>query len=294
MNVFTIPLCSLLLLGACTSTVDPDITPRRATPIDPDASAVRIDEAPVSEAPTAAADVDAMVCSFFWRASVSDGFEPRNQTTVKLAVPGDGRSFELGDARVRVALDDSPDGGARLLLAFDLDKLLIDDVYDFGAASFPANLPGSGHGFTGLHYLAHPESNSELQYTCTAGDAAGPVVTSPSAIQCEWIIAELEASNGVLTLDPGKAHDMRGVGARERVDGFELDAGYMPGGYDSGGVSVDVTAPGGGGVHVLYQLAGSDLPANLFGGAGGFTGTSTMRKRSGGPRFSHHCWTGTK
>ncbi len=286
--------CALLLslCCACTSAADPEPPGRRSgLAIDPDAGSQRIVAAVDAPAvPQAPGDVDALTCQFFWRASTAEGFTPRNQTAVRLAAPGDERRVELGDVTVRASLDDSTSGGARLLLAFDLGAMTIDDVYDFGDQRFPANLPAGGHGFTGLHYLAHPGSNSELQYHCSAGETAGPPAAAPGVIRCEWITESLEASNGFLAVDPSKASGMQPVSEAVRLPPFRVGVAYTRGEFESGGVTIDLGAGKRGGVHVLYQLHGSDVPANLFVADGGFTGTTTIRPRKGGESLSHRCW----
>lgn len=279
------------LCCACTSAADPESEGRRrGLAIDPDAGVQRVVAAPVAaEQAQPAGDVDAITCQFFWRPSVSEGFAPRDQLAVRLAAPGDERTFERGDFRVRVGLDDSAAGGGRLVLAFDAGAMSVDDVYDFGAQPFPANLPAGGHGFTGLHYLEHPRSGSELQYSCGAGETAGPPAATPAVIRCEWIAEALEGSNGFFSLDPRKAHGTKPVSDGAELTPYRVGASYLPGGMESGGVTVDLAAGKRGGVHVLYQLHGSDVPANLFAEQGGFTGTTTVRLDKVDTRVSHRC-----
>lgn len=283
MRLPTIALLSVSALLGCRGA--PVVSPvaARAAPI--------VSHRPPLAAAAGGAATD-LTCSFHWRRGVDADFDRRDQAVVRMRAPGDGRAVTLGDMSVRVALDDSVAGGARLLVALDAGTLRIDDDYDFGAAAFPAN---AGHGFTGLHYVSHPSSGSELQYTCSSGAAEAHAVAAVGGVmQCEAVFADVEGTNELLELDPRGADPFRGTRASTTVGGFDVGIAYQPGtAYDSGSVSLSL-GDGRGGVHVAHPLVPATLPQNLFHGSHGFTGRTTLRHVGAGPELTYGCWTAAR
>jgi hypothetical protein len=235
-----------------------------------------------------------ITCSFHWRKGVSHDFRPRDEKQVRVRTAGDGGALELGDARIGVALEANAAGGRNLVVGIDVGSTRIDEGFDFGKAQLPANLPPGGHGFTGLHYVTHPSSGSELQYWCESGApaTAGPASPAGTTLMCETIVTKGgQSSSAVHSLDPSGATGLPGPSFAAELGELQLGVTYMPGRHDSGGVLLDVGAAGGEGplVHVLYQLHGEELPSNLFAGTAGFTGRTIVRDASG-DQAEYGCW----
>jgi hypothetical protein len=279
--------------GPGAPTAEPEPAPAGADPDPtlPGDTAFREPASPVAGSP-GATDI---MCSFHWRKSASHDFRPRDEKVLRVHKAGDGRTLELGDARIGVQLEDNAAGGKRLVVGLDLGTTEIDEEFDFGAAQHPANLPPGGHGFTGLHYMTHPSSKSELQYWCESSTPAkaGPASPAGTALMCETMMAEGgEGSNAFHALETAGAVGFPGPSLAAELGELQLGVRYMPGGHDSGGVILDVgpTAGEGALVHVLYQLHGDDLPANLLPGTAGFTGRTTIRNGEGGDSVEYGCW----
>ena len=249
---------------------------------DPDADASAFPDA-LPQAP-GRTDADRIACSFHWRRSNAHDFRPRDEATVLLRKPGDGRELSLGDTKVRVTLGDSSGGGHRLLIAVDAGTTRIDDDYDFGASTFPVNHPPGGLGFTGLTYVTHPKSGSELQYLCESGAEAtyGPAAPSNATVSCEAEHIDLDGEQLFFDIDP------RGTAAFDAKRGaMEIHAGYSPGQYDASAFVVDA----GPGANVRSFVQGhNNLPVNAFVGAQGFTGTRTIEHTVTGETLAYSCW----
>ena len=234
--------------------------------------------APAPAAPTA--KTEPLSCSFHWRKSDAHSFRKGDEKALKLTASGDAHTVELGDVQIAVGLDDNGAGGRQVSVAIDLDAMQIDDAYDFGTAASPANLPPGGHGFTGLHYVKHPGSGSELQYWCEAGDPPEPgtVSASRTPITCETIAGSKRDT-----------HRLTDSTLATSAGGTHLAVRHLPGEHDAGGVIVDFVAKSGGGVHVLYQLLGDELPVNLFANNAGFTGRTTITDPATGDAVAYSC-----
>lgn len=288
------------LLAACKHAPPPDTAEPNATPALAPAAprATKSTETAFREpAPAVSGSSDAaeITCSFHWRRSVSHDFRPRDEKLVRMAEAGEARALELGDTRIGVALEESAGGGRRLVVGIDLGTTEIDDDFDFGAALHPASLPPGGHGFTGLHYVTHPSSGSELQYWCDSSEppTAGPASPADTAIMCEAVVVEGgEASNAFHALEVSAATPLQGSSLEAGLGARRLGVTYLPGSFESGGVMLGVGPARGDGslVHVLYQLHGEDLPANLFTGTFGFTGRTTVRDARSGDHVEYGCW----
>lgn len=252
-------LSALLGLGACAATPP--------NPVEPDIASATDSPAPAGER---------LACSFFWRESnahphsVTEHLEPGATATV----------VSVGDFEVTLAASANDTGGRALDLRVGSGEGAAASRYDFGAHRAAAHLPASGHGFTGLRYVSHPQSGSELQYFCGAYPA-GVDVTDDSASQqhpgpsvpkgrvsCEVELLEEGTSTEARTVGPG-------LDAPERVGPFSFGVQYLEPEYDAGGVMVDVSADGAPHLHVLYQLSGPGLPANTLPDPS-FTGVQTV------------------
>ncbi len=175
----------------------------------------------------------------------------------------------------------------------------ISERYDFGTAIAAAHLPSGGHGFTGLRYLTHPTSGSELQYFCGGYDAStdfsdeafsqstpGPAAPASSTISCALTLTDATGavlSNEVLVVDSATPRSAS-------VGEFSFEARRVAGEYDSGGIMIDASMPGVPRLlHSLYQTHGGDVPMNLVQGPS-FTGERTLTE-PGGSTLTYACRT---
>lgn len=248
---------------------------------------------------------DQLACSFFWRKSDAHGFRKANERTVAFDDVGV-RDFQLRDFDFSVQVGESKGGGRELLVSAKVGHAEISERYDFGAHGGAAHLPDGGHGFTGLRYLTHPKSSAEVQFWCGSYDAKvdvkdemaaqsapGPSAPKGSTLECN--AAVLDAGGKTLdaktldakTLDPAES-------PKVRLGDFEIEARYFPGEYDSGGLVFDVSSKDMPRVvHSLYQLNGSDLPANII-ASPSFTGVHELKATGSTQRLRYSCRTRSK
>ena len=89
--------------------------------------------------------------------------------TVKLGPQGGDRSVTLGDFRLRARfVSDEFEGKALDVYVYPKGERdpITQGKYQFDDLDPPANQFIGGHGFTGLIYAMHPETDAELQYFC--------------------------------------------------------------------------------------------------------------------------------
>jgi hypothetical protein len=248
---------------------------------------------------------DSVACHFAWRRDVTTGHDPKNRRTQALAKTGTRESFALGDFAIDVAYESVADG-TQLRIDVGDPTFGVHESYDFGKANVSANLPSAGHGFTGLRYVTHPRTKSELQYMCAAvarGQSLandgwmqarpGPAAPASAGVRCRF--EHLLRSGSWQVLEPfgdvtrAEGGAPTGRGAAHRTGVFTFAASYLAGGEESGVVMVDVQW-GGATLRDFYQLMDDDRPSNLFAGAG-FTGTRELEDRQTRSRLRYRCET---
>ena len=301
-----IPLISTLLLATvgCTSAdvatqpTEPSVpaadgppalgppTATTGTPTGPDLT-------PVADASAAA---DRLVCWFAWRKSDTHGFAKRNHKVLPLRDAGDGDSFRLGDQSIDIALADSGSGGLRLDIDVAAGQMQVAEDYDFGSERRLANLPPAGHGFTGLRYVTHPSSSSELQYGCETLEPGqtfdregvdppthGPAAPGDAAISCE--VSGTDGHGPAAPLAELVVTGPDAADPRQTLGSVTWSSSRIDARYEAGSLFFD-TAVGKGGVRDMYQDHGT-LPANLM--PSGFTGTRTIRDAVTGAEVTYVC-----
>lgn len=108
-----------------------------------------------------------LVCQASTRPSVSVKPEPLGE--IRMSEPGD-RSLTSKAFRFRVLYsDDRYDGRTVVAYVYSAStgKLIAETLFQFDRQQAVANQFRGGHGFTGLHYVYAPDSDSELQYICS-------------------------------------------------------------------------------------------------------------------------------
>lgn len=305
MKTLLVAITSLFLLSACNSSngagpahsVTTPTAPPSTSAADPTepADGTADPVAPTVSVPQAPPGTDRIACFFFWRRSDAHSFRAADKHQTVLQNIGDTDAFAIGDFRFDVRYGASSDGGAKLDLSTRAGGATIGSSYDFGTATVPAHLPASGHGFTGLRYMNHPGSGSEIQYFCGAFNAAadltddaasqsspGPGAPAGSTVKCT-----ITASDGTNT--ERRELVVSTDSMRENIAGFSFSAGYTPGSYDSGGVVIGAGPTADPDlVHTLYALNGTEMPNDLM-PTGGFTGVRTIE--NGSATLSYRCRT---
>lgn len=244
-----------------------------------------------------------MACHFFWRQSNEHGFDKANQARAELAVGEAPKTLKLGDYAIATKLGEER-GGVVLDLEVEAaaSGVLAQERYAFATAS-PDHLPASGHGFTGLRYLTHPGSGSELQYFCgsygqsanldddaVAHSRPGPKATNPTQLSCEL---ELQDGDGVkLEAKSLEIADPTGAGANKArsatLGDFSFEVRYLSNFEgESGGPIIDAKVGGKPFLHTLFQAMPPAMPTNLTTDAG-FTGQRTLVSGSG-QRLTYRC-----
>ncbi len=110
-----------------------------------------------------------IVCNFFYRSSASAAKSERKRFTIKVPiVKGAAPEIALNISEKVEFKDLTSVANANynsLSIHFqsaDTKKAIASLLYQF--ADKPDNRFAGGHGFTGLHYIYHPESGAELQF----------------------------------------------------------------------------------------------------------------------------------
>jgi hypothetical protein len=219
---------------------------------------------------------------------------------VTLRSAGDADSFKLRGFSIRVALSPVPGGGTKLVVSSSAKDMDLTDEYDFGQSAFAAHLPSSGHGFTGLRYFSRAPSEPQLQYFCgafapgedaTTQDASqshpGPASAPEDFARCDVSLVArdgtVEERRTVEVARPG------GADARPLTLGpFDFGSTYVAGDFDSGGIHLSAGLANAGLAADLYQLVGTEKPANIL-STSGFTGRRTITHATSGRALSYRC-----
>ena len=96
------------------------------------------------------------------------------EQTLELSSIEKTQSADLGDLRFSaIYFDGEFSGEGRFLkvsvFSIEDDREVISQLYQLSKTEPPQNEFHGGHGFTGLSYAYHPNSQSELQYWCVVG-----------------------------------------------------------------------------------------------------------------------------
>lgn len=113
---------------------------------------------------------DTVSCALFYRPAAGVSFE---ESTLSLATNGDQGASDFDDIRFEATLiSDVGEGKSLSIAVTDLaaGAELTRQLYQFDLLQGLRDQFIGGHGFTGLAYVFHPTSGSELQYFCGAGD----------------------------------------------------------------------------------------------------------------------------
>jgi hypothetical protein len=114
----------------------------------------------------------AVECHTAYRSSVTVGIEL--EQTLELSSIEKTQSADLGDLRFSaIYFDGEFSGEGRFLkvsvFSIEDDREVTSQLYQLSKTEPPQNEFHGGHGFTGLSYAYHPNSQSELQYWCVVG-----------------------------------------------------------------------------------------------------------------------------
>jgi hypothetical protein len=112
---------------------------------------------------------DTVFCEVYYRPAAGT---PLGGTTLTLSTAGDREMLDFDDLRFEATLLSDAGEGQSLSIAVT-DRIaeaeLTRGLYQFDPQQGLADQFVGGHGFTGLAYVYHPTSTSELQYFCAAG-----------------------------------------------------------------------------------------------------------------------------
>ena len=115
-------------------------------------------------------DVIAIDCEAYYRSSATSEGQAQSSTAIFELGPDEKEWSEtFSDMTLLAAYHDDEHEGRGLQIAVSDPKSgrqLASYLYQFQADKFPTNQFEGGHGFTGLAYVYHPESPSELQFFC--------------------------------------------------------------------------------------------------------------------------------
>ena len=112
---------------------------------------------------------DNVSCEVFYRPAASAAFD---ESTLTLSTAGAQESLTFEDMGFEATfLSDAGEGKSLAIAVTDLaaGAELSRGLYQLDSQKGLANQFVGGHGFTGLAYVYHPSSGSEVQYFCTAG-----------------------------------------------------------------------------------------------------------------------------
>ncbi|MCP5099733.1 MAG: hypothetical protein GY943_29620 [Chloroflexi bacterium] len=111
-------------------------------------------------------------CTTAYRSSVAVGIEQEETTMINVTIV---ETVPYKDLTIEFRYDDG-------LESFESRSLLVNvtgegfsdrlssQLYQLTKTEAPLNQFVGGHGFTGLHYVTHPESGAELQYWCEVAE----------------------------------------------------------------------------------------------------------------------------
>jgi len=113
-------------------------------------------------------------CSFFFRPSVNEA--PGPGTVIEVGENHPGKTVAVGDFNVILTYTASesfpintPSGGSLYVdIASVGNQGFLRTLYQISPANLPSNVFAGQHGFSGLHYVTHATTGSELQYICEA------------------------------------------------------------------------------------------------------------------------------
>jgi hypothetical protein len=108
-------------------------------------------------------------CHTAYRSSVTVGIEL--EQTLELSSAENRQSIDLRDLRFAgIYFDGEFSGEGRFLKvsvsSIEDDREVTSQLYQLSKTESPQNEFHGGHGFTGLSYAYHPNTQSELQYWC--------------------------------------------------------------------------------------------------------------------------------
>jgi len=115
-------------------------------------------------------DVAAIDCEAYYRSSATSQGQAQSSTAIfELSPDKKEWSEPFADMTLLAAYHDDEYEGRGLQIAVSdpgSGRQLASNLYQFQADKFPTNQFEGGHGFTGLAYVYHPDSPSELQFFC--------------------------------------------------------------------------------------------------------------------------------
>ena len=108
-----------------------------------------------------------IACEFFYRSSGGSSFEPALEITFQQGTEQKEHQFESMAFHARFQ-DDQFEGRALSIAVTNLETgaEISRQLYQFDPQSPTKNQFIGGHGFTGLQYVFHPDSDAEMQYFC--------------------------------------------------------------------------------------------------------------------------------
>jgi hypothetical protein len=112
---------------------------------------------------------ETVLCEVFYRSAAS---APFGESILTLSTAGDQQSLAFDDmAFAATFLSDAGEGQSLSIVASDLNTgtELTRTLYQFDPQAGLSDQFIGGHGFTGLAYVYHPDSGSEVQYYCRMG-----------------------------------------------------------------------------------------------------------------------------
>jgi hypothetical protein len=142
---------ALLTVGAALAQT-PDIAP---------APGRRVSGGSQGAAPRAALTLE---CNLYWRHSVTVGNE--KQAKLELSRDQEQKSATLGDITVKAFYSNNPYDAASLVVdvvRVDTGDTILHHLYQMQRGTKPVNQFVGDHGMSGLLYIYHPASHSELQ-----------------------------------------------------------------------------------------------------------------------------------
>jgi hypothetical protein len=115
-------------------------------------------------------DVTVINCETYYRSSATSEGQAQSSTAIfELSPDEKERTETFSDLTLLAAYHDDAYDGRGLQIAVSDSKSgrqLASYLYQFQSDKLPVNQFQGGHGFTGLAYVYHPESPSELQFFC--------------------------------------------------------------------------------------------------------------------------------
>jgi hypothetical protein len=116
------------------------------------------------------ADVTAINCETYYRSSATSEGQAQSSTAIFELNPDEKEWSETFTDMTLLAAyhDDEFEGRGLQIVVSDAKsgRQMASYLYQFQSDKLPVNQFQGGHGFTGLAYVYHPESPSELQFFC--------------------------------------------------------------------------------------------------------------------------------